>query len=542
MSNATFDRRDFIATVAAAAASPALGATLMTSDPVVETTRGKWRGTVAGGVIAFKGVRYAVADRFMPPRPPEPWVDIKDALAFGAIAPQSNPNPPPGPPYVITAQFPRPANAPPPAKAVESEDCLFLNVWTSTLDRSRKLPVMVWLHGGFFYAGSGNTDGSALARRGDVVVVSLNHRVNAFGFCHLADHDRDFAHAGNAGMLDIVAALEWVRDNIERFGGDPARVMVFGASGGGMKTGFLMASPRAKGLIHRAGIQSGPSLRFMERDAARRATEMLFTELGLKSGDVAALKALPMERLLGGYHTVAAKLPAKRFIDLASFSPVIDPELLPRHPFSPDAAPLTHSIPMLIGWNAQEMSFFMGNDPAGFELDEGGLRERLGKFLGERTDEALGLYARLYPEATPSRRYIQAFSDYSLMLPVLAQADRKAAAGGAATYAYRLDRQSPALGGKLGALHTSEAPYVFDTVGASAVMTGDTPEAHALAKAMSGAWVRFAATGNPNGSGLPQWPAYTAAARPIMLFGDSPHMANDPQFAERKLMAPLLGA
>ena len=543
MSAMSLDRRYLLAALTAAGAAPPLfGKTIMTSDPIVETSRGKWRGAAIDGAIAFKGIRYAVADRFMPPRSPERWGDVKDALAYGAQAPQTNPNPPPGPPYVITAQFPRPANAAPPPKPVESEDCLFLNVWTPTLDRARRLPVMVWLHGGFFYGGSGASgDGSALARRGETVVVSLNHRLNAFGYAHLADHGSEFAHSGNAGMLDIIAALEWVRDNIEGFGGDPSRVMVFGASGGGMKTSFLMASPRAKGLLHRAGVQSGPGLRFMERDSAARATDMLFGEVGLKTGDVGALRTLPMQQLLAGYHAVAAKLPPKRFIDLPSFSPVIDPDLLPRHPFSPDAAPLTTPIPMLIGWNAQEMSFFMGNDPAGFELDEAGMRTRLHGFLGDQADAAAELYAQRYPGTSPSRRYIQAFSDYSLMLPVLAQADRKAAAGGGATYAYRLDRQSPALGGKLGALHTSEAPYVFDGVEKSAAMTGDTAEARALAHAMSGAWIRFAATGDPNGAGLPHWTAYTPERRAIMLLDDRSRVVDDPTREEWTLMAPLLG-
>jgi len=523
---------------------PALrGETKMVIEPVAETVQGKVRGVVGDGVIAFKGIRYARADRFMLPRAPESWAGVRDAAAYGALAPQSNPHPPAGPPYVITAQFPRPANAPPPAKAEESEDCLFLNVWTAGLKDGRKRPVMVWLHGGFFYGGSGATgDGEALARRGDVVVVSLNHRLNAFGYMHLGDMGGgEFAHAGNAGMLDIIAALEWVRANIEAFGGDPGRVMVFGASGGGMKTSFLMASPRAEGLLHRAGVQSGPGLRFMERDAAAHATELFFAEVGVTPGDVAGLRALSVRQMLAGYHGVAAKLPPKRFIDLPCFAPVIDAELLPRHPFSPDAAPLTRPLPMLIGWNDQEMSFFMGNDPAGFELDEAGLRARLGQFLGDRADEAEAYYRRRYPEASPSRRYIQAFSDYSLMLPVLAQADRKAAAGGGAVYAYRFDRQSPALDGKLGALHTSEAPYIFDQVEKSAAMTGGDAAAKAMAKRMSAAWVRFAATGDPNGEGLPHWPPYDAAKRPIMLLDDQCRVADDPDAAERALMAPLLG-
>ena len=513
----------------------------MSPEPIVETRAGKVRGASEDGVIAFKGIRYATAERFMPPRAVAPWADIQDTLAFGAQAPQTNPNPPPGPPYVITAQFPRAAGAGAPVKQVESEDCLFLNVWTPTVDRSRKLPIMVWLHGGFFYGGSGASgDGSAIARRGDAVVVSVNHRLNAFGYAHLAEHGAEFAQSGNAGMLDIIAALEWVRDNIEAFGGDPHRVMVFGASGGGMKTSFLMASPRAQGLIHRAGVQSGPGLRFMERDQAARATDMLFGEIGLRTGDVAALRTIPVERLLAGYFAVAAKLPPKRFIDLPSFSPVIDPELLPHHPFSPEAAPLTRPIPMLIGWNAQEMSFFMGNDTAGFALDEAGLRERLHGFLGDRAEAGDDLYARRYPGTSPSRRYIQAFSDYSLMLPVVAQADRKARAGGGQTYAYRFDHESPALGGKLGALHTSEAPYVFDQVEKSAVMTGNTPGSHAVAKTMSGAWVRFASSGDPNGCGLPAWPAYTASDRPIMLISEQSTVAGDPIAAERALMEPLL--
>ena len=528
----------------ASVGAPLMGVNKMQLEPLVETRSGKLRGAVVDGVYAFKGIRYARAERFLPPRPPTAWSGVQDALAYGSIAPQTNPNPPPGLPYVITAQFPRPANAPPPAETVESEDCLFLNVWTSSLDRARKVPVMVWLHGGFFYGGSGATgDGTALARRGDVVMVSLNHRLNVFGFTQLTDiAGPEFAHSGNAGMLDIIAALEWVRDNIEAFGGDPGRVMVFGASGGGMKTSFLMGSPRAHGLFHRAGVQSGPGLSFMTPDQAAHATELLLGNLGLRPNDARKLQTMPSQQLLAAYHAVAAKLPPKRFIDLPSFSPVLDPDLLPRHPFSPDASPLARAIPMLIGWNAQEMSFFMGNDPAAFTLDEAGLRERLATFLGHRADAAYRLYLRQYPGTSASRRFIQAYSDYSLMVPTLAQADRKDAAGGAPVFAYRFDRQSPALGGKLGALHTSEAPYVFNAVEKSVAMTGDTPQARALAGVMSSAWVHFATTGNPNGSVMPYWPRYTARGGEVMLFSDRPQVAIHPQAEERALMRPLLDA
>lgn len=520
------------------------GGIAATAEPIVETRQGRLRGAWDGSCHVFRGIRYAVAKRFMPPELPEPWGGIRDALAPGASAPQTNANPPPGPPYVITAQLPRPAGAPPPPKLPESEDCLFLNVWTPALNDGRKRPVMVWLHGGFFYGGTGSTtDGSGIAGRGDAVIVSINHRLNAFGYTHLADiAGADFAHSGNAGMLDIVAALEWVRDNIEAFGGDPACVMVFGASGGGMKTSFLMASPRAKGLFHRAGVQSGPGLRFMERDAASAVTERLLVEVGLNSSNARDLATLPMERLLAAYHAVAAAMPPARFIDLPCFAPVIDPVLLPHHPFSPSAAPQTATIPMLIGWNAQEMSFFWGNDPAAFTMDEAGLRRRAATFLGDKAEEILGQYRAAYPDATPARIYLQSFSDYSLMLPVLAQADRHAAAGGERTYCYRLDFQSPALGGKLGALHTMESPLVFDRVESSRALLGAGDAPSMLARQMSEAWVRFAATGDPNGDGLADWPQYGAPQRPIMLFNTDSQTASDPAHRAREAMASLLGA
>jgi len=510
-------------------------------DPIAETRHGRLRGAVKDGVTMFRGIRYARADRFLPPRPPEPWAGIADALDFGASAPQSNPNPPPGPPYVILAQLPRPAGAPPPPRIPESEDCLFLNLWTTGLKDGRKRPVMVSLHGGFFYGGSGSgTDGSRLAARGDVVVVSVNHRLNAFGYTHLADLGGDaFARSGNAGMQDIIAALEWVRDNIEHFGGDPGRVMVFGTSGGGMKTTFLMASPRAGGLLHRAGVQSGPALRFMERDAAALVTERLLHRLEIPRGDWHRLRTLPVEQLLAGYHAVAAELKPRNFADLPCFAPVLDPELLPRHPFSPGAAPTTCAIPMLIGSNGQEMSFFWGNDPDAFTLDEEGLHRRAQLFLEERTDAVLARYRAAYPEATPSRLYLQLFTDYSIQAPIVTQAERK---DGAPAWLYRLDFQSPALGGKLGALHTLETPFILDDAQGARALVGDGDDPVALARRMSNAWVNFAATGDPNdpSGDLPRWPAYDRENRATMLFDRECRVAHDPARLARETLGELV--
>lgn len=537
-------RRQFIASAGAAGLLLMTSETFaQTSDPVVATRYGQLRGARLANCYVFRGIRYARAARFQAPRPPEPWTGVRDALSPGASAPQTNANPPPGPPYVILAQLPRPAGAKPPPPLPESEDCLFLNVFTPALKDGRKRPVMVWLHGGFFYGGNGSTtDGSGIAGRGEAVVVSINHRLNAFGYTHFGDlAGGQFPDAGNAGMLDIVAALRWVRENIEAFGGDPDRVMVFGTSGGGMKTSFLMASPAANGLFSRAGVQSGPGLRFMERDAAAAVTERLLRETGLTRANAADLAMLPMDRLLAAYHAIAAAMPAARFIDLPCFAPVVDGRALPQHPFSPKAAASTKKIAMLIGHNAQEMSFFWGNDPAAFTLDQPGYEARIKGFAGDAAPDIIAAYARAYPDATPARRYLQAFSDYSLALPVMAQADRHADAGGR-TYAYRLDFQSPALGGKLGALHTLEAPLLFDTPEASRALLGPGDAPVMLARQMSEAWVRFAATGDPNGAGLPVWPRYDTKSRDMMVFDTQSRAVRDPNALARRTMAELLRA
>lgn len=539
------DRRGALGMMAAAATLPLLSSKVLAmhqTDPIAQTRHGSLRGVRQGDVISFRGIRYARAERFMPPVAPEPWTGVVDANAFGASAPQSNPSPPPGPPYVILAQISRPEGAPPPPPPPpESEDCLFLNVWTSGLADGRKRPVMVSLHGGFFYGGSGSTvDGSRLAARGDVVFVSVNHRLNAFGYAHLAElGGADFAHSGNAGMLDIIAALEWVRDNIEQFGGDPSRVMVFGTSGGGMKTTFLMASPRAHGLLHRAGVQSGPALSFMERDAAADATERLLHRLGIPRTDWSSLRTLPVTQLLTGYHAVAADLPPRNFAHLSCFAPVLDPQLLPHHPFSPEAAPETRDIPMLIGSNGQEMSFFWGNDPAAFTLDEAGAASRARAFLGERTEAVLARYAQAMPEASPARRYLQLFTDYSIQTPIIAQAERKT---GAPAWLYRLDFQSPALGGKLGALHTLETPFILDSTTGARALVGDGEEPAQLAARMSRAWVAFAATGNPNdsASGLPDWPAYERASRSTMILDRTCRVESDPARLAREVLGDLI--
>lgn len=501
--------------------------------PVVETTLGRIRGRADNNHAAFLGIRYATAARFGPPVDPTPQAGVTDALAFGAIAPQTNPAPS-GPPPVILAHLPRPEGAaPPPPPPTESEDCLFLNVWTPRPERDAKLPVMVWLHGGFFYSGSGAMgNGSHLAARGDVVVVSLNHRLNAFGFTHFGDlAGGAFPHAGNAGMLDVVAALEWVQANIEGFGGDPARVMVFGNSGGGMKTGWLMASPRARGLLHRAGVQSGPALRFLELATAAEATDRLLRELSIRPADAADLVRVPTRELLGAYYRVAAARPSAAFTHLTGFAPVLDSALLPAHPYDPEPSPHLHPIPLLIGVNADEMSFFMGNDQAAFALDEAGLTSRAKAVLGAGADATIAHYRSRYPGLSPARLWVRMDSDRQVLAPTLAQADKRAAQAQAPVFAYRFEQESPLFGGALGATHTLESAYVLGQLG-NPLVGPVTPEKQALSRAVGDRWVSFAADGVPGAD----WPAYSADATLHMLGEGSGEAAKQATFtAERGL-------
>lgn len=502
-----------------------------TMDPVVETRLGKVRGIAGESHLSFRGIRYAVAERFRQPTRPLPHAGIADATMFGAIAPQADPAAK-GPPAVILAHLPRAPNAPLPPKANEAEDCLFLNVWTPTVNRSANLPVMVYLHGGFFYSGSGSMgDGSKLAARGDVVVVSLNHRLNALGFSNIEDiAGKDFAQSGNLGMLDIVAALEWVRDNIEVFGGDPKRVMVFGASGGGMKTSWLLASPRANGLYARAGIQSGPALRMLARERAATAADMLLRELGLTAASANDARILPVEALVAAYHRVVAKHPATAFTDLPGFAPVLDPVLLPQHPFSPTAPTQSANIPLLIGSNADEMSFFAGNDQAVFDLSRADLERRVTDLLGSDASKALTSYCAAYPNLSPTRLFLRLYSDQQILVPTTIQADRKEIGSEAPVFAYHLTWPSPALSGKLGATHTLENALVFGQL--SSPLVGNAEGAAAISRRMSEAWVSFARDGKP-GNG---WNAYGKTRETLIIDAQS-HMATNPFTREMDLFA-----
>ena len=461
----------------------------MAAEAVVETTAGKVRGVLADGAYGFMGVPYgastAGANRFMPPQKPAPWAGVRDAPKLRVIAPQTNPKIPPPPPGSLFSIIRE-------SGAEESEDCLNVCVWTPGLDTAKR-PVMVWLHGGGYSSGSGSNptyNGARLAKRGDVVVVNVTHRLNVLGFTYLGElGGSPFATSGNAGVLDMLAALKWVRDNIERFGGDPGRVMIFGESGGGGKVASLLAMPAAKGLFHRAVMESGSVRTLTERPEATRASEALLAELGLASRQARDLQGVPLARLMDAYFAASAKLGG----GLGAFGPVRDGVSIPRHPFDPIANPLAADVPLMIGTNMTELTLFMLGDAAAFSLDDAGLGARMTATLGQSAGAAsVKLYRGLYPQASASDLYFLMLTDRAAGFRRGATqiAELKAAQGGAPAHLYEMLWKTPIMDGKLRSPHGLEVSLVFNNPDAptTAPVTGGGPRALAMAAVMSDAW------------------------------------------------------
>jgi para-nitrobenzyl esterase len=514
-----------------------------TPRPVVETAFGKLRGGTSRGIFAFKGVPYGSSteggNRFMPPRSPAPWTGVREALEYRGHAPQL-----PGRPerrrelQTILG----PADTTP-----ETEDCLLLNVWTPGLDNAKR-PVMVWLHGGAFAYGSGNravTEGANLARRGDVVVVSVNHRLNIFGFMHLADIGGErFAHSGNAGMLDLVAALEWVRDNVERFGGDPGNVTIFGESGGGGKVSVLLAMPKARGLFHRAIIQSGATIRVSTRGRAAALAEAAMRHLGIGRHECEKLQHLPADRLAAAIAPASQSVgrPPTPLLDRYDFGPVVDGTDLPEQPFDPAAPAIADSIPLLIGGTREESGFFLADDDEVWErrLTEDSLHKRIAAVAGEDVGRVLDVYRTLRPGAERQELLIAALSGSNFWIRTVLLAERKAARRTAPVYMYSLDWRSPASDGRLMAHHAMDLPFVFDTVDVPDTTKGASG-ASELAAVMSTTWAAFARNGTPANPALPDWPAYTPEERAVMLFDADCRVVRDPDRDARLVWSRIVG-
>ena len=510
--------------------------------PEVETTSGRVRGAIIEGVVAFKTIPYGAptsgANRFMPPRKPAPWAGVRDALEYTGHAPQQGLRPVPRPEL---ADF-----SGPPDTSPESEDCLTLNVWSPAIGNAAKKPVMVWFHGGAFSYGTANAvrlQGSRLAKRGDVVVVTVNQRLNIFGFLDLSSvGGAEFAESGNAGTLDMIAALEWVRDNIDRFGGDPRNVTIFGESGGGGKVCTLMAMPSARGLFHRAIVQSGAAVRLRERDRAARLTEAVLSVLGLSRSDLGKLQALPIAQLLAAVEPAQKALgPAARpLFDRYPFGPVVDGSIVPQHPFDASAPDVSADIPLLIGDMKDEMASFLARDDKIWlrTLTEQEMRERVAAVAGSHTDHVVETYRRIYPGLNPAERLIATLTDSNFRIRSLIVAERKAQQGSAPVYMYSFEWETPVQGGRLKAPHALDVPFTFDTIELTNA-TDRSPAAHSLAATMSGAWAAFAHSGVPSHQSMPSWPTYDLQRRATMMLDAECRVENDPRGETARLWQEL---
>ena len=514
-------RRSFLAAIGAGCAVAAKSEPLFWT---VETTSGKVQGIANTGIKQFKGIPYGAPtggqNRYLPPRKPVAWTGVRECFGHGQICPQTLANL--NSDYGMLIQWDLHVGG-------MGEDCLSLNVWTPGVNDGQKRAVMVSFHGGGFATGSGNGpgyDGAQLAKFGDVVVVTVNHRLASFGYLHLADVGAppEFANAGVAGMMDLVASLQWVRENIERFGGDPRKVMIFGQSGGGAKTSTMLAMPSAKGLFHSAGVQSGSTIRSATREQATKSAEALLGKLGITKGNIADIQKLPWQQILEAQSGLGA----------ASFTPVVDGTVLPHHPFDPVAPPESADVPVIISTTLEDAALALTN----FDLDEAGLKAMMNERYGSKAEQMLALYRSRYPNKSPYLIQAQIATDAGSRRNAVLQAERKSALGKAPAYMYLWAYESSGFGGKFGAVHGTDVSASFYNYRDGIGGTGSRGE-RALWDRFASAWVSLAKTGDPNNPKVPNWPAYDTAKRATMIFDNETGVENDPRAEIRRFWAEM---
>jgi para-nitrobenzyl esterase len=491
--------------------------------PIATTTAGKISGAFVDGINVFKGIPYGAdtaKTRFKAPLPPVPWSGVKECASFAAMAPQLS---------VTRASTAATVRGTTRDQGIQSEDCLHLNVWTPGLRDHHKRPVLVYFHGGAYNNGSANNDlydGARLVHRGDVVVVTVNHRLNAFGYMYLGDLAPEYAESGNAGQLDLILALKWVRDNIAEFGGDPSRVLIFGQSGGGAKCATMMATPSAKGLFHRVMSMSGQQIKGASIEIASGRAKTVLEKMGVTPNKnlAAQLNALTMEQIQSGSAAVSA-----------DWLPVVDQITLPRNPFDPDAPSLSEMVPMVLG-NVHDETNVTGREAVTWENAAAVLNNAISQYLGPYTSEqVVAKYREIYPSYTPDQVATAATTAFRAWPGQRWEAERRATNPKSQPHTWVYQMNFPGANGK--AMHTIDIPFMFDNIAMAEGQVGSAPEqlaaANALAATMSQMLINYARTGDPNFAGLPHWPAYDLKNRSTMIWERTPRIENDPRSAER---------
>ncbi len=491
--------------------------------PIVETDLGKVRGYIRNGIFTFKGIPYGDdtggSARFMPAKKAKPWTNLRSSMQYGSCCPQ---------PASHAWKHDEEAWMFAWDDGNPGEDCLCLNVWTPGINDNKKRPVMVWLHGGGYTAGSAQElrayDGENLARRGDIVMVSINHRLNAFGHLDLSAYGPQYAESENVGMLDIVLALEWVRDNVASFGGDPGCVTVFGQSGGGGKVCTLTCMPSAEGLFHRAIVQSGSLGYPRSPEQAARTTEAFLKQLNLDKASIGKLNEMPWRQIEDA--AAVASLPKappalinfRHIAALLGWAPVLDGKVVAENAFNP-TPDRVKKVPLLVGTNMNEFTVAFDH-PEYWQWTDADLESHVRKVMPQQADAAIKAVKELYPDAKPFQQW-SVIASTSVRGAALDQAMSKAAAGAAPAYLYYFTWQAPVLDGRPMAFHCAEMSFTFDNNQRCENMTGGGPAGQALADKMSSAWLQFARTGNPNHPGLPHWPEFTEAKKSTMVFDNA---------------------